>query len=261
MLISILLTLTTDQPATLPPAVGRANYANVLRLLGELDPVLAKSTHDGDGPKPITCSSLQNVRYGKSGMEVAPGTDYYVRVTGLTPPVSQALHQVLKDKLQDTQQDTPPFLWRIDDHTFRVSAMTCDPTLNPWTGQTTYEQLAATQLLRSDSLPRQVTLDFASPTAFKSKEINIPMPMPGLVFGSLVERWNAFSPVTLSPDMRRYGEEMVSLFRYKLETRSVEQKNSFKPGADESTENPSANPRARTQNQKAFRIGAIGQAT
>ena len=99
MLISILLTLTTDQPATLPPAVGRANYANVLRLLGELDPVLAKSTHDGDGPKPITCSSLQNVRYGKGGMEVAPGTDYYVRVTGFTPPVSQALKQVLQTRL------------------------------------------------------------------------------------------------------------------------------------------------------------------
>lgn len=85
--------------------------------------------------------------------------------------------------------------------------------------------------------PRQVTLEFASPTAFKSAGLTVPVPMPNLVFGSLVERWNAFSPVTLSPEMRRFGEEMVALSRYRLESRVVEQKNN------------------------ALRIGGVGQAT
>ncbi|NJN81941.1 MAG: CRISPR system precrRNA processing endoribonuclease RAMP protein Cas6 [Caldilineaceae bacterium] len=61
--------------------------------------------------------------------------------------------------------------------------------------------------------------------------------LPGLVFGSLVERWNAFSPVTLSPEMRRFGEEMVAISRYHLQSRPVAQKN------------------------QGLRIGGVGEAT
>jgi CRISPR-associated endoribonuclease Cas6 len=43
--------------------------------------------------------------------------------------------------------------------------------------------------------------------------------------------------VTLSPDMRRFGEEMVAISRYRLESRALEQKNG------------------------ALRIGGVGQAT
>jgi CRISPR-associated endoribonuclease Cas6 len=67
--------------------------------------------------------------------------------------------------------------------------------------------------------------------------MTMPVPLPGLVFGSLVERWNAFSPVALSPEMRAYGEEVMAISRYRLESRAVEQKN------------------------QAVRIGAVGQAT
>ncbi|MCS6828360.1 MAG: CRISPR system precrRNA processing endoribonuclease RAMP protein Cas6 [Caldilinea sp.] len=100
----------------------------------------------------------------------------------------------------------------------------CDPARHPWSGRTSYELLAATQLTRLEELERQVTLEFASPTAFKSKEMTVPVPLPGLVFGSLVERWNAFSPVTLSPEMRRYGEEAMAISRYRLESFPVASK-------------------------------------
>jgi CRISPR-associated endoribonuclease Cas6 len=54
--------------------------------------------------------------------------------------------------------------------------------------------------------------------------MTVPVPMPGLVFGSLVERWNAFSPITLSPDMRRYGEEVMAISQYSLRSAPVAQK-------------------------------------
>ena len=50
------------------------------------------------------------------------------------------------------------------------------------------------------------------------------MPLPNLVFGSLVDRWNTFSPVTLNPEVRRFAEEMVALSNYHLESAVVLQK-------------------------------------
>jgi CRISPR-associated endoribonuclease Cas6 len=133
--------------------------------------------------------------------------------------VSQGLQQML---IHD-----PPATWELDHHAFEVVETICDAARHPWSGTSSYETLAAAQLLRGDALPRQVTLDFASPTAFKSKEMHIPVPMPALVFGSLVERWNSFSPVTVSPELRRFGDERVAISRYKLESRPVPSK----PGA------------------------------
>jgi CRISPR-associated endoribonuclease Cas6 len=52
----------------------------------------------------------------------------------------------------------------------------------------------------------------------------MPVPLPELLFGSLVDRWNAFSPVTVSPDMRRFAAELIAISRYRLTSRAVTQK-------------------------------------
>jgi len=229
MLISIVLTLVAAKDVTLPAFVGRANYAATLAQLGRADTALAQRIHQGDGPKPLTCSSLMGVQASAGSMTVRADTPVYVRMTGLTPEVSAGLAQVLLD--------APPAEWELDGNRFAVQEAICDPARHGWSGRTTYEALAATQLARADQLDRQVTLEFAAPTAFKSKEMTAPLPLPGLVFGSLVERWNAFSPVVLSPEMRKYGEEVMAISRFRLESRAVEQKH------------------------QGLRIGAVGQAT
>ncbi|HHW86813.1 MAG TPA: CRISPR system precrRNA processing endoribonuclease RAMP protein Cas6 [Chloroflexi bacterium] len=229
MLISIVLTLVSDKEVTLPAFVGRANYAATLAQLGRVDAALAQRIHESDGPKPLTCSSLLGVQADAKGLTVRADAPVYVRMTGLTPEVSA--------RLADALLAAPPPTWELGGATFAVQAAICDPARHGWSGQTTYEALAAAQLAHADQLDRQVTLEFASPTAFKSKEMTVPVPLPGLVFGSLVERWNAFSPVVLSPEMRRYGEEVMAISRYKLESRAVGQKGD------------------------ALRIGGVGQAT
>lgn len=229
MLTSILLTLIAAADAVLPAHLGRANYAETLKRVGQFDARLAETVHTADGPKPITCSGLWGGSGQRENVTVHTGERYAVRVTGLSAGISQALHTALVQE--------PPATWSLHGHPFTVEAAICDRAQDPWSGSTTYEELAAAQLLHGERPPRQVTLDFASPTAFKSAGLTVPVPMPNLVFGSLVERWNAFSPVTLSPEMRRFGEEMVALSRYRLESRVVEQKNN------------------------ALRIGGVGQAT
>jgi CRISPR-associated endoribonuclease Cas6 len=229
MLIAIALHLAAAQPATLPPRLGRAVYAATLATIRRVDPALAAALHDGDGPKPLTCSGLLGATSGAAGTQVVAGAPCSVRITGLSPAVSQALAASLLEE--------PPAAWELDDQPFQVTGATCDAQADPWTGSTTYEEVASRQLTAATPPPRTVRLEFASPTSFKSKEMNIPVPLPGLVFGSLAERWNAFSPISLSPELRRFGEELVAISAYRLHSQPVVQKNA------------------------ALRIGGVGEVT
>lgn len=223
MLISIVITLESETDVTLPGDLGRANYAATLENLNRVDPALARLVHDGDGPKPLTCSGILNGRANREGLLIRAGQPYYLRVTGLLPQISQGLAASL---LVD-----PPPGWELDRHAFRVVAATADPAEHGWAGQSSFESLAAHQMLQAEKPKRRATLEFLSPTAFKSKGMTVPIPTPDLVFGSLVDRWNAFSPVVLSPEVRRFGDEMVAVSRYKLESRAVAQKSAGKGGA------------------------------
>ena len=217
MLTAIVLTLTSTTDATLPAHLGRANYAATLETLQSLDPALGPALHDGEGPKPLTCSGLLDGHGYRTSVRVRAGKEYAVRITGLTPLVSQALEVALLQR--------QPADWVLADHPFAVVNVCCDATQDPRSGHTTYETLAAMQLLQDHGPARKVSLRFQSPTSFQSKGMHIPIPLPNLVFGSLVDRWNSFSPITLSPEVRRFGEEMVALSHYRLESDVVVQKN------------------------------------
>jgi CRISPR-associated endoribonuclease Cas6 len=214
MLIALKLMLTPTASGHLPPHLGRAVYAAALTRLATLDPALAETIHRGDGPKPLICSGLLGL---PSNGFVTPGHAYAVRLTGLTPAVGEALRTAF---LSD-----PPAQIELDGRAMQVTGAVCDAAVDGWTGQADYPALAARYLAQAAPpaapLPRTVTLDFASPTTFKSGGVHIPVPLPALVFGSLVERWNAFSPIALSPDARRFGAEMVAISRYHLRSAAV----------------------------------------
>lgn len=229
MLIAVRLILAAQEKAELPPALGRANYAAVLARLARVYPELAAAVHDGDGPKPLTCSGLLREQGNNRQQVVVAGERVSVRVTGLQEDVSKALAACL---VADRPQS-----WQLDYCNFRVDDVVCDSAVDPWTGTVLLGALARRYLVHEGDLSPTVRLEFASPTAFKSAGMTVPVPMPGLVFGSLVERWNTFSPVPLSPDMRRFGEEVMAISQYNLRSVPVTQKN------------------------QALRIGGLGEVT
>jgi CRISPR-associated endoribonuclease Cas6 len=81
--------------------------------------------------------------------------------------------------------------------------------------------LAEPYLLAKIAPEFRVGLRFVSPTTFRSQEMSQPVPLPAWVFGSLLDRWNAFSPIQLAEDLRRYAAECIALSHYALRTRAI----------------------------------------
>jgi CRISPR-associated endoribonuclease Cas6 len=146
-------------------------------------------------------------RYGDR--RVSPEQPYTLRYTALTAETAAALRTAF------TLGDTLTF----EGVDFTVEAI--EPMANlqsPWAAFDDYQSLAARHLLPSGPVPAsRWTFVLASPTAFRSQGQTQPLPLPGLFFGSLVKRWNAFAPVALPEEgVKRYAEEMVVISRFSL---------------------------------------------
>ncbi|HEY75212.1 MAG TPA: CRISPR system precrRNA processing endoribonuclease RAMP protein Cas6 [Thermoflexia bacterium] len=212
MIVSLVLTLRAERPVVLPAYLGRASHAAFLRLVDQADAALAERLHAPDARRPFTCSPLMGGRRRGRSLEVGPEDALYVRYTGLDGAVSALLARWAEE---------PPSHLELEGATLVVEGATVDPAAHPWAGCETYEDLAARHLLPSGSPSARLELEFASPTTFRSGGRALPVPLPDRVFGSLVEKWNSFSPVAVSEEVRRFAEECLAISRYRLATRVV----------------------------------------
>jgi CRISPR-associated endoribonuclease Cas6 len=212
VLTSLVITLHTERPLKLPPHLGRAAHAALLRLIAQADPALAEQLHAPDERRPFTCSTLWGPRQQAGSLVLEPGPPAFLRYTGLTEAVSSHLQRLA---------ESPPEQIDIEGAGLQVRQATLDPAVHPWAGQAGYEDLAGRHLLPRGTPAPRVELEFASPTAFRSAGRTVPLPLPGLVYGSLVEKWNAFSPVAVSEEVRRFAEECLAVSRYRLSTQPV----------------------------------------
>lgn len=228
-LLSLILTLRPAAPAEAPAHLGRAAHALLLRAIAASRPELAAQLHDAQGPKPITASSLVGLR-ARDGLR--PERTYTLRFTAIEAEAAQAL-------VEAAATGGPLSVGasvELDGAALRVESPSPRPSPigrgeggegHPWAGAATYESLSAPWLLGRSAPDRRLSLQFASPTTFKSGGMNVPVPMPGWVFGSLLEKWNAFAPVALPPEVRRFASECLALSRYELRTVGLP----FKDGA------------------------------
>ncbi len=223
-LLSFVLCLTPvkgGDPEKTPPAWwGRAVQARLLDTLRTADEVWAAEIHDAaSGPRPYTVSSLMGAGLREGLKE---GQVYRVRLTALEARVAQTLW----DASQPGGALSPGGKIELDYHTFRIENQqsAIENRKSPWEGRTTYQELGAPFLLAAQKPARRVTLRFTSPTTFKSQGRHMPVPTPSLVFGSLLNRWNAFAPVAFPEEVKRYADECLVISRYKLSSRVAEVK-------------------------------------
>jgi CRISPR-associated endoribonuclease Cas6 len=205
---AIVYTIRPRAAGSVPSSLGRATHAAVLRLIQAVDPALSARIHDEEGVKPLTVSNVQGLGGGRFS-QVSPERDYTLRVTLLTPELERIAADWTPEQIGALDLDG---VW------WQVVGRASQHDEHPWAGVASYEQLAAPLLDRPAELPTRWEIQFAAPVTFRRRGVNLPMPMPELVFGSLLEKWNSFAPISLPDEVRRFAEERLAVSRYDLHT-------------------------------------------
>ncbi len=186
MLLSAVIDLSAISTSPILGALGRPAQAWFLGQVMQKHAGLAASLHDETGAKPYTVSTLLDRRGFplRAGAVLEPGEHCWLRITTF----NQELSEIFLDKILSRLPDRLG-IYKMD---FRVDGYTLNPAEHPWAGQASFEELA--QAASYQEAGREVRMEFASPTAFRSNGNDIALPMPAQVFRSLFQKWNAFCP-------------------------------------------------------------------
>jgi CRISPR-associated endoribonuclease Cas6 len=183
------LTPQTDLPRE---HLGRQAQGWFLDQVSSVDPDLAEELHNAPGPRPYTLSGLipANTNGSRSGRWHKGGSQQCLRLTVLDTRLEEFVIKRLLPAMPSALK-----LWWVE---LKIEGCTLDPREHAWAGQTSYADLM--QAADSVHQTRQAMLQYASPTAFRTGSADIPLPIPGSVFRSYYEKWNAFAPQPLQID-------------------------------------------------------------
>lgn len=216
MLRSTVFSVTPLSDGLIPKTLGNAFYRYFLNLIRErAGPQgwnLATYLHDTKGPKPFTTSPLQGPFTAEGEqLRLQPDRTYWLRVTSLDAPLSSII---------DAIEANPPRTLQLHGMPFQVLGMSSQPGGHAWACRQTVENLYAAFRQPTAEKCSKVTLAFVSPTAFREKGRTTILPLPRLVFGSLLRRWNSYVPEAyhLNPALLHTIDAMVDIDRYQLET-------------------------------------------
>ncbi|WP_029214727.1 CRISPR system precrRNA processing endoribonuclease RAMP protein Cas6 [Kallotenue papyrolyticum] len=204
---ALVLTLRPVGDAPIASYLGRASHAALLRAVAAQDAALAQRLHDDETLKPFAASDLLDAPATREGRTVEAERVYRLRWCGLTPEL---------DALLRAWAATPPSNVELDHVTFKVESATTDPARDALAGQADWQELIGLERIGREAPPTRFTLHFLSPTTFRSNGRSLPLPLPDLIIGSLLERWNSVAPVALPAELRRYAAACLALGRFEL---------------------------------------------
>lgn len=171
----------------LPPLqgwTGHRTQAWLLRWIQRSAPEVAARLHNTNARKPYTISPL-----------VWENETCLLRVTTLDP----ALAPLLID----------PIPFEHSDKSYAAREIR-------------RESASFSEILRAgESTEILPDLHCWTPTAFRSMKMEINLPLPELVFGSLIHAWDSFSPLLLPMQLRRIAAESITITRHSLHTRRI----------------------------------------
>ncbi|MGC9529163.1 MAG: CRISPR-associated endoribonuclease Cas6 [Candidatus Bipolaricaulaceae bacterium] len=192
---AVVLRLVSKTSAKIPAGLGHRVHAAFFQMIEQVDPPLAEKLHaSGRRQRPFTVSPLMGARRTDGDqISLSPERRCSLRVTML----EQEIYQRVAEYLLRPQR--LPGL-RLGDAELIVAEMFGTPDSSTWSGYATWESLVDEA---SDNT--EVTLEFASPTVFRRGDLDLPLPVPELVFGSYFAKWRAFSPIPLDSALAEKG--------------------------------------------------------
>ena len=212
MLTALVLKLKSQCAVALPSTHGAMTYAAVLKLLAEIDSVVAKTIHDCPKNKPVTISML----YGQSAKQAgtirfAPDSPVSLRITGLTAETSLLLKELERSAVNKSIE--------VGGNILNIISATSDGKINNEAGTTNTESIVKQcALLESRG---EYPVRIVSPAVFNTTSGELPFPLPRLFWGSIADSW-AEHGVGGMKDMRTLLESEVVIGRWRGESIRVE---------------------------------------
>lgn len=176
----------TDLP--LAHAQGKILHGLFYELLQKASAAKGDEIHSTEGLKPFSTALLLNERQRRSDC-IRAGEELKVRFTFL----DDAIYPLLARYFLSTP-DLSLDLVRTELTVARV--LSTPQSDEEWASCASFADLYAT----ASDTERQFSFQFATPTFFKRgggsayPDLIVPIPLPDLVFGSLLRNWNQFSP-------------------------------------------------------------------
>jgi CRISPR-associated endoribonuclease Cas6 len=210
MLVSLVLEVTPPAECRLPLTVGAFAHALFLSLVKADAPELSAALHEDFDYKPFTVSPLLGKSERVGDLRVfRPGETYWMRFTSLIAPLSRLL-------VQWETREWPPL--RLMGAEFQVVRSTADPLLHPWAGRSDYDDLWRKHLIEPEPPGPVVTLDFFTPTTFKSGGLNVPLPLPRFLIYGWRNKWDRYGPAQLGDETGAELEKSVALAAYEAKS-------------------------------------------
>lgn len=206
---ALVILLRATHPLTIREHMGRAAQQLCLDLVRQADSALADELHATCQVKPYAVSGLllPDLTRPVEG-RVAPGNEAWVRLVELRADVVAAL---------DVVAQHPPATVNFDRVSWEITRATWND--HPWAGRATYAELV--QRHQTAPPPDAIWFEFATPTAFSSADLNIPLPDPMRVFESLLNQWHTLSTFPLPESLMDFVRHFVPLTEYDAHTEKL----------------------------------------
>jgi CRISPR-associated endoribonuclease Cas6 len=194
-----------------------------LHVIEQVDPDLSERLHANAQYRPFTLSPLgiagqRSVFQGfrlPAYRVLKSGTACYVRITLLEDTLFPVFAQYFLKRLEPTFQ--------LGETEFAVTSLLATPeNENTWSHYISYLDLIA----RASKENRKIKLWFVTPTSFSTGDVDLPLPLPRLMFQSYLRRFQEFYPeFTFLPDLAEQVEYHVGISNLnRLETAIIQAK-------------------------------------
>jgi CRISPR-associated endoribonuclease Cas6 len=209
MLASFVISLKIDRDLALPGLGGEALHGLFFEVLRGYNAAFAEHLHQ-EVDKPFSLSGVLTEHPKREGrLHIGAEGRVEFRVGLLTDEV---IEHTLAAFGALVMNGAP---LRLGNASARVEGIAFQPGMHPLVGSSTYPML-----MQKASPDSRVTLQFLSPTSFRSGGTQDLLPRPERVFGSLFEAWQAFAPVLLDPTLAEVFP-LIRVSAYELRTELI----------------------------------------
>lgn len=190
-LISVLVDLTHDGREG--AFTGHHVQSWFLDVVRSADPVLSTVLHEPTRRKPFTLWAGPQFEMTPHGPVVRPGERrHWLRITTLHPSLDGMVR-----RLAETADVVP-----LGGCRFTPTAIAVNRDVQPWADCDSFVRMRD-RYASASALTGRVRLRFLSPTAFSGTNGNALFPLGGLVFRSLIERWNLYADIPIAGDIQQ----------------------------------------------------------